>query len=292
MIGESESETRATRVTGSQPTFESGTSHHEPLTLPPGTQVGRHVIEERIGAGGMGVVFRARDPALDREVALKCLRPEFVATYGERRLVREARGMAQLSHPNVVTVFGVERWLGAVVLAMEYVRGQTLRRWLEGARRSWPEIVAKMIEAGRGLAAAHAAGLVHRDFKPANVLVGDDDRVRVMDFGLVRAERGRESSLHGEVPGPSPVTEPGRSRDEAMLASASASASALALALASASDVRASDESWTVGDDRTQAGMVLGTPSYMAPEQLCGEETDARCDQFAFCVSLWEALCG
>ncbi len=273
MLDEPESETRATRVSGSLPTLESSApGGSEPPSLPPGTLVGRYVIEERIGAGGMGVVFRARDPALDRVVALKCLRPEFVAMHGERRLVREARGMAQLSHPNVVAVFGVERQLGGIVLAMEHVQGTTLREWLAAAARPWPEVVAYMREAGQGLAAAHAAGLVHRDFKPANVLVGDDGRVRVMDFGLVRADRGRESSLHG---------------DDSL-----ASQRFEGTARASSSDVLAIDPSWAGEDDRTQAGLVMGTPSYMAPEQLCGEEADARCDQFAFCVSLWEALCG
>jgi tetratricopeptide (TPR) repeat protein len=259
---ESESVTRATRADVSSPTIESGDAgSYELPMLPAGTLVGRYVVEERIGAGGMGVVFRARDPALDRVVALKCLRPEYVALHGESRLVREARGMAQLSHPNVVAVYGVEHQHGSLMLAMEHVHGKTLREWL-GVPRPWPEIVGKLLDAGRGLAAAHAAGLVHRDFKPSNVLVGDDDRVRVMDFGLVRVERGRDTSVRS--------LDMGQAQDSGVLAV---------------------DELSDDGE-RTQAGILMGTVAYMALEQLEGHDADARSDQFAFCVSLWEALCG
>ena len=243
--------------------------------MPIGTRVGRYVIEERIGIGGMGVVFRAHDPELDRVVALKCLRPEFVAQHGEARLVREARGMAQLSDPHVVAVYGVEYDpQGGVALAMEYVEGVTLRQWLR-ADRSPEEILDVMADAGRGLQAAHAAGLVHRDFKPSNVIAGTDGRVRVMDFGLVREERGHTSEPIELRSGP--LSDDLREVVEASLSSADSSPSPL----------------HGFGDEEpTQAGLLMGTVAYMAPELLDGDEADARGDQFAFCVSLWEALCG
>ena len=273
-VEEPEPETRETRLSAMSPTLETGVPLHDALPdIPAGTLVGRYVVEERIGVGGMGVVFRARDPALDRVVALKCLRPEFVAQYGEGRLVREARGMAQLAHPNVVAVYGVELFQGGLALAMEHVGGCTLREWL-GRARAWPEIVGRMLEAGRGLAAAHAAGLVHRDFKPSNVLVGDDGRVRVMDFGLVRGGRSRDTSLPGLEVWVSMGSDP-----DALVEAASGSG---ILAMSEISSE----------EDRTEAGMVMGTVAYMAPEQLDGRDADARGDQYAFCVSLWEALCG
>ncbi|HWB81741.1 MAG TPA: serine/threonine-protein kinase [Nannocystaceae bacterium] len=146
----------------------------------------RYVVLEEVGHGGMGRVLRAYDPKLQREVALKEVRSDLLGPEGARRLVAEARAMAKLSHPNVVAVYDVEE-IGddEVVLVMEYVAGRTITRWL-ATPRTWQEIVACFRRAGRGLAAAHAAGLLHRDFKPDNVIVGDDGRVRVTDFGLAR----------------------------------------------------------------------------------------------------------
>ncbi|MCX4243065.1 serine/threonine-protein kinase [Paraliomyxa miuraensis] len=262
----------ATRVTVvDSVSATSPSASHRSAGLPEitvGTRIGRYVIQERIGAGGMGVVFRAHDPRLGREVALKCLRPEYVARHGEGRLLREARALAQLSHPNVVAVFGVEHEHGGFALAMEHVSGQTLRQWFE-TPRPWQEFVEHMLAAGRGLAAAHAAGLVHRDFKPSNVLVGHDGRVRVMDFGLVRATRSA-TSMHptdgadGQADDPHPAQH-------------------LAQFPASLPE--------STADDHTAEGVVMGTIAYMAPEQHRGDEADPRSDQFAFCVSLWEALC-
>ncbi len=150
---------------------------------------GRFEVHGTLGAGGMGIVLAARDPDLDRRVALKILRPDLFAgeSRGEAdlRLTREAQAMARLAHPNVVTVYEVGRVGDHRFVAMELVEGTTLRGWLAAAPRGWREIVAMFIGAGRGLAAAHAAGLVHRDFKPDNVLVGADGRPRVTDFGLV-----------------------------------------------------------------------------------------------------------
>ena len=150
-------------------------------------EFGRYRIVRRIGSGGMGTVYTAFDPTLDRTVALKVLHEKIEGADAEQRLLREAQAMARLSHPNVVTVHDAGMEDGRPYVAMEFVEGYDLRSWLKREPRSWSEIVDQFVAAGKGLAAAHAAGLVHRDFKPGNVLVGDDGRVRVTDFGLARA---------------------------------------------------------------------------------------------------------
>jgi len=216
-----------------------------------GDAVGRYTIVDRKGAGAMGVVYAAYDPNLDRRVALKLLHPGRARTEKARtRLWREAQALAKLAHPNVVAVHDVGKHGDEVFVAMEFVQGQTLGAWMK-TPRAWKEVLRLMVLAGRGLAAAHAAGLVHRDFKPENVMVGDDGRVKVMDLGLVRASAS------------------------SMEASSEQSGDAPALAT-----------------DVTDFGRLLGTPSYMAPEQFAAREADARSDQFAFCVVLYEALYG
>ena len=152
--------------------------------LAPHTRVGRYEIVRQIGAGGMGVVYAAHDPELDRLVAVKLLRGDADPDL-QQRLRREARAMAQLVHPNVVAVHDVGAFDGRTFIAMEYVPGETLLHWVAG-RHTAREILAIYVAAGQGLAAAHAAGLVHRDFKPENVLIGRDGRPRVGDFGLAR----------------------------------------------------------------------------------------------------------
>ena len=228
---------------------------------PRGALIGRYVVLDRLGAGGMGVVLAAYDPELDRKVALKLLLDARGGADTRARLVREAQALAQLAHPNVVAVHDVGTVDERVYVAMEFVAGQTLRAWLDRAPRTWRDVLRALLAAGDGLAAAHAAGLVHRDFKPDNVMVGDDGRVRVMDFGLARAAPGNDTPVAGAA---------------ASLAGAAAPVGALA-SLASA---------------LTQAGALMGTPQTMAPEQWERRETDARTDQFAFCVTLWEALHG
>jgi predicted Ser/Thr protein kinase len=204
-----------------------------------GTSVDRFLVLEPIGAGAMGVVYAAFDPRLDRRVALKLVRPDVSTRYGESardQLLAEARALARLNHPHVVTVYEAGTWRDQLFLAMEYVEGTTLKTWLRARPRSWREVLDVFVDAGDGLWAAHRAGLVHRDFKPDNVLLGGDGRTLVTDFGLVRPAGG--------VPG---------------------------------------DEAETT---------LAGTPAYMAPEQWAHHAVDARADQFAFCVALWEALDG
>jgi serine/threonine protein kinase/tetratricopeptide (TPR) repeat protein len=230
-----------------------------------GTPLDRYVVLDPLGEGGMGMVYAAYDSVLDRKVALKLLPQETAdggaeLTSGRARLLREAQAMAKLSHPNVVGVYDVYQHGTLVFMAMELVEGQTLLQWLQEKPRGKREILAAFLSAGRGLAAAHAAGLVHRDFKPTNVLVGKDGRVRVTDFGLARTHDAPPEPLAEDTP-PAPSTSPVKSH------------SLLELEL-------------------TQKGAVLGTPAYMAPEQFRGVTADARSDQFSFAVSLWEALYG
>ena len=218
--------------------------------------VGRFRITRVLGAGGMGTVYVARDATLGREVAIKVHH----AASGARRLRREAVAMARLAHPNVVTVFEVGDIGGRPFVVMEYIAGTTLRAHLAAAPRSVRDIVALLVAAGEGLAAAHDAGLVHRDVKPENVLVGADGRARVGDFGLARDRGAREPESSDDGPG-APIEESSPSVE----------------------DLRA---------PVTQTGAVMGTPAYMAPEQFAGAPVDARADQFAFCVTAWEALWG
>jgi tRNA A-37 threonylcarbamoyl transferase component Bud32/WD40 repeat protein len=232
-------------------------------TLEPG-RIGRFLVIRRLGAGGMGVVYAAYDEGLDRKVAVKLLRSDRAvgsdASSGRQRLLREAQALARLSHPNVVHVYEVGTWEDQVFVAMEFVEGETLKRWQSRPERDWREIVDAYLAAGRGLAAAHAAGIVHRDFKPDNVLVGADGSVRVLDFGLAR-EAGAEGAAVADVVG------------RHALGSVESTPGALSTPL-------------------TQTGAMMGTPAYMAPEQFHGRATDARTDQFAFCVALWEGVYG
>jgi len=221
----------------------------------------RYTVLGTLGQGGMGVVVEAYDRRLDRRVALKLLRPRLAlggeAEANEVRMLREAQAMARLNHPHVVQVYDAGRLEdGRVFIAMEYVQGQTLRQWCRRPR-SWREILRAYVAAARGLAAAHAASIIHRDFKPDNVLVGQDGQVHVTDFGVARSE---------SVPstGSSPPGDP---------------------ALPLSPDA----EAW---ETLTSPGLVVGTLKYMAPELLQGQPAGVRSDLFAFCVALYEALHG
>jgi tetratricopeptide (TPR) repeat protein/predicted Ser/Thr protein kinase len=242
----------------------------------PGDRIAHFIVEDTLGVGGMGVVLRAHDEHLDRSVALKLVRHASdgheTRTRGTERLLVEARAMAKITHPNVITVHEVGLVDGQVFLAMEYIDGETLGAWASARSRPWTQIVDRWLEAGRGLAAAHAAGLVHRDFKPANVLVGRDGRVVVTDFGIA----GKLGGIPELTPEPMPIV-------AAAVEQASERGS---------SGVTMSSLTNRLEDRLTQTGGMLGTPRYMAPEQFLGGAVDARADQFAFCVSLWEAVYG
>jgi serine/threonine protein kinase len=226
-----------------------------PETLGPGDAIGRYRIRERIGEGGMGVVYAAEDRDLGRVVAIKLLHTRYgtEAESQQHRLLREAQALARVSHRNLVMVFDVGSLHGRVWIAMEYVAGDTLEEWLAREHRSWAEIVGVLAEAGRGLAAVHAAGLVHRDFKPGNVVVRKDGTVQVLDFGL--------------------AVRVGDEEEERQRVAAAPDLDALAANL-------------------TTTGAFMGTPAYMAPEQFMMRPTDGRADQFALCVALYEALYG
>ncbi|HEU4615830.1 MAG TPA: serine/threonine-protein kinase, partial [Kofleriaceae bacterium] len=162
----------------------------------------RYILVERLGEGATGVVWAARDGRLDRMVALKVLHDEYLGAVDQEQLAAEARAMAKLSHPNVVAVYDAGEREGRAFVTMELVSGPPLSRWLD-TPRSWREIVDVFRAAGEGLAAAHEAGLVHRDVKPSNILVGDDGRARIADFGLAHAGA---APVPGDVRIDAPVT--------------------------------------------------------------------------------------
>ncbi|PRP98097.1 Serine/threonine-protein kinase StkP [Enhygromyxa salina] len=238
-----------------------------PRSIATPSRIGRYTVDRELGAGGMGVVFLARDPDLDRRVAVKLLGPGSSAGRNlgraSARMRREARVMARLEHPNVVRVYEVGNADGHLFVAMEYVDGVTLDAWLAEAPRSWAEIAAVFLQAGEGLLAAHEVGIVHRDFKPNNVMVEADTgasqlvgvRTRVLDFGLAGLSDAPEL-------------------DDEDLDGAQAE--------------RAAEDAARL----TMTGAMMGTPAYMPPEQFAGTPADHRADQFSFCVALYEALYG
>jgi serine/threonine protein kinase len=223
-----------------------GSWRHDPLI---GTSLGRYVLLECVGAGGMGTVFLALDPELERNVALKLLPPATRGSALRERQLREAKAMAMVAHPNVATVYDIGVHDERIFIAMEFIDGWSLKRWLREPRlrepTAWREVLDVFIQAARGLAAAHERGLVHRDFKPGNVMVGRDGRARVVDFGLA-SWRHRSFDRH----------------------------------------------SFDRVESERSCETTAGTPAYMAPEQRLGKETDARSDQFSFCLALWEGLYG
>jgi tetratricopeptide (TPR) repeat protein len=229
-------------------------------TSPPadvrGEAIGRFIVLETLGSGGMGVVYAAYDPNLDRKVALKLLSTPVAGSEEARiRMLREAQAMARIDHPNVLRVYEAGQLGDQIYIAMEFAPGGTLRKWLAASPRTQAEIMTAYTQAGRGLAAAHAASLVHRDFKPDNVMLLADGRVRVTDFGLV--------GMIGDAPAPAPAPMDAPITDVTPLS-----------------------------QDLTRTGALMGTPSYMAPEQFRGQHAGPAADQFAFCVALYTALTG
>ncbi len=225
-------------------------------------RIHRFAVLRLIGAGGMGVVYAAYDEELDRRVAIKVLRDDRkLGNEGRARMLREAQAMAKLSHPNVVQVYEVGELGGQIFIAMEFIKGKSLQEWLDSEERGLDEILEVFVQAGRGLAAAHRAGIVHRDFKPDNVLIDGDGTARVLDFGLARAEHERASE---------PGVDPGDSM-AARMAGVTSKTSALRV-------------------DLTMAGTLMGTPAYMSPEQFAGGTIDWRSDQFSMCVALYTAV--
>jgi eukaryotic-like serine/threonine-protein kinase len=252
--GSGSNDTRTPLLDSDRTTPGRGQARRE---VPPPSQVGRYLLLKRLGEGGMGVVYSAYDPDLERKVALKLLRPDIRADSEEARarLLREAQAMARVSHPNVIPIFDVGMWGDQVFLAMELVDGGTLSSWMQEVERPWREVLERFLAAGQGLQAAHEAGLVHRDFKPSNVLMSSNGRVYVTDFGLARQVREPRKE--------EPLPEAARqlSMDRRMLET-------------------------TI----TEVGMVMGTPAYMSPEQFQDAELDARSDQFSFCAALYWGL--
>ncbi len=238
-----------------QPTIDGNTElEPDQPALAPLQRLGHFVLLAELGRGGMGTVFAAYDERLDRKAAIKLLhtrnRPSHVH---RRKMLREAQAMARISHPNVVSIYEVGEAGDRVFIAMEFIDGQTLARWQRQPGRTWQEILAMYLQAGNGLAAAHAAGIIHRDFKPDNVLVSRDGRARVLDFGLAKPG---ERLLDSEDP-------------------------------VDVSLVRSGPQPKLTVD-----GLISGTPGYMAPEQYDGQPVDARADQFSYCAALFEALFG
>ena len=220
-----------------------------------GQTIGRFIVLEQLGTGGMGVVYAAYDPNLDRKVAIKVLRSQASGSEEARmRLLREAQAMARIDHPNVLRVHEAGTLGERIFIAMEFAGGGTVRSWLASELRSTPAVVQVFVQAGRGLAAAHAAGLVHRDFKPDNVLLVGDGQARVTDFGLV--------GMVGELPAARPSGDP---------------------------EKPLSDDT-PLSRDLTRTGALMGTPAYMSPEQFRGGLVGPAADQFAFCVALYEAI--
>ncbi len=279
--------------------------------------IGRYRINTKIGEGGMGVVYAAFDPELQRDVAVKLIRSGQLRgdlQQASQRLRREAQITAQLAHPNVVTIYDVGESDGGVYIAMEHVDGPSLARWIRQDARTWREVITMFFGAGRGLAAAHDAGLIHRDFKPANVLVGDR-RARVVDFGLAHdgPVKSRPIKPDADILSTAP-SDGDRVRNDDVLSTATASVTTrsgdvtitavgdragddLASTLSGLSGDSLTvtiegDEPVTIEGSVTSTGHFVGTPAYMAAEQFLGADADARSDQFSFCVSLYEGLYG
>jgi len=226
------------------------------MSVANGTRIGVYEIQEAIGAGGMGEVYRARDTRLQREVALKIL-PEAFASDVERlaRFEREARTLASLNHPHIASIHGFEESGGVHALVMELVEGPTLAERIALGPMPIDEAIPVAIQIAEALEAAHEQAIVHRDLKPANIKVRDDGTVKVLDFGLAKLTGAGEAAGAGgagELSQSPTITTPAM----------------------------------------TQMGVIMGTAAYMSPEQAKGRDADRRSDIWAFGAVLYEMLTG
>ncbi len=291
---------RAGRHAGSGPGDQA--SDDEATEAADPERLGRFVVLRRLGTGGMGTVLEAYDETLDRKVAVKQLHRDASGEAGQhhrQRLLREAQALARLSHPNVVQIYDAGEERGRLYIAMELVEGQTLWEW-QKTPRPWPEVLRAYMGAGAGLAAAHAQGVVHRDFKPTNCIIDAQGRVKVLDFGLARGvdDIVDDLGLGDATESLDAEAQAAAAADTRVMSEASLAEPALAGLGASPRPLRASESDVAVSSggvlslQLTRTGAMLGTPAYMAPEQAAGAPTDARSDQFSFCVALCEAIYG
>lgn len=235
---------------------DAGTNAETPPVITvQATRLGRFTLLRQLGQGGMGSVFAAYDEQLARRVAIKLLhQPRFGSTVQRQHTLREARAVARISHPNVISVYEVSESGEHIYIAMEFIEGESLLEW-QSHGQTWEQILDMYLQAGAGLQAAHEAGVVHRDFKPDNALIGQDGRLRVIDFGLARVEGREPEAGHTDA-----ESEPGAAvSNRARL---------------------------------TMPGIISGTPGYMSPEQYRGGNVGSASDQWSFCAALFEALYG
>lgn len=218
-------------------------------------RVGQYALVKQLGVGAQGSVWAAYDEKLDRRVAIKLLGEFESKENAEARLLKEARALAKLSHPNVVSVFEADDYEGGIYVVMEFIRGRTVTEWIAEDNPQWEQVIQVYRQAGKGLAAAHDAGLVHRDVKPDNVLVDAEMHAKLVDFGLVKRDPGK--------------SEPSEATSSVEMRLRNSSPSTL-----------------------TEQGFAVGTPLFMAPEQLRRGEATARSDQFALCVAMYQGVYG
>ncbi|HEX8107253.1 MAG TPA: serine/threonine-protein kinase, partial [Kofleriaceae bacterium] len=252
------------------------------------TRLGRYIITERIAGGGMGIVYRAEDPELHRKVALKVLHPRQLGDARARaRMLAEARALARLDHPSVVKIHDVLTIDDQIVLVMALVEGVTLAAWESAAPRSWREVVRAYAQAGDGLAAAHALDIIHRDFKPANAILGDDGQVRVLDFGLARlADAGDPGAPLGR---PDPAAS---GADDTTRSPSAAGSGPTIHGLGGTTLGALGGPADPIVRGLTATDEVVGTLNYISPEQLAGQPASHASDQFSFCVALHRAVEG